>query len=157
MARRLGESLKGLEFARVFSSPLIRAWRTCGIAGFGERAERDPDLMEWNYGSYEGLTTREIKSKNPNWDLFRDGCPGGESVAEITARADRALARIRSSPGPVLVFSSGHFLRVLAVRWCGLDATYARHLLLDTGTLSILGYAHGEASEPAIKIWNRPS
>jgi len=152
-ARRLGERLRGLTFARVFTSPLQRARKTCELAGFGDRAEVDADLVEWNYGRYEGLTTADILKANPNWQLFRDGCPGGESVAQIGARADRVLARVRAVPGDVLLFSSSHFLRVLAARWCGLEPAGGRYLYLGTATLSTLGYEH-DLNEPVIRLWN---
>src|SRR5204863_10143589 len=109
-ARRLGERLRGLSFARVFSSPLQRARRTAELAGFGERAEIDPDLVEWDYGNFEGYTTADIRADHPGWSLFRDGCPGGEDLAQLGARADRVIARLRAVPGNLLVFSSGHFL-----------------------------------------------
>ena len=118
-ARRLGERLGGLEFTRVFTSPLQRASRTCELAGFGTRAEVDHDLVEWDYGNYEGLRTADIRAMRPDWDLFRDGFPGGESFEEIRARADRVIGRVRSVDGAVLLFSSAHFLRVLAARWLG--------------------------------------
>lgn len=152
-ARRLGGRLKGLEFARVFTSPLQRASRTCELAGFGSRAEVDGDLVEWDYGEYEGLRTADIHAKRPDWELFRDGFPGGESFGEIGARADRVVGRVRSIDGAVLLFSSGHFLRVLAARWVGLEAQGARYLLLSTGSLSTLTYEHN-VSEPAIGLWN---
>src|SRR5271156_4853650 len=152
-ARRLGERLKGLSFDRVFTSPLQRAVRTCELAGFGTRAEVDRDLLEWNYGEYEGLRTEEIHAKRPDWELFRDGCPGGESPDQIGARADRVVARVRAVKGDVLIFSSGHFLRVLAARWLGLDAAGGRYLLLSTASLSALGYEH-KLAEPAIQLWN---
>lgn len=152
-ARRLGERLKGLEFARVFTSPLQRASRTCELAGFGPRAEVDGDLVEWDYGEYEGLRTADIHAKRPDWELFRDGFPGGESFEEIGARADRVVGRVRSINGAVLLFSSGHFLRVLAARWVGLEAQGARYLLLGTASLSTLTYEHN-LSEPAIGLWN---
>jgi probable phosphoglycerate mutase len=152
-ARRLGERLKGLTFAKVFSSPLQRARKTCELAGFGPVAEIDPDLVEWNYGEYEGLTSAQVHARNPNWKLFRDGCPGGESVAQIGARADRVVARVRAVQGNVLLFSSGHFLRVLALRWLGLDASAGQYFLLSTASLSQLGYEHDE-SEPVIRLWN---
>ena len=120
-ARRLGERLKDLHFVRVFTSPLQRAKRTCELAGFGSRAEVDRDLVEWNYGEYEGLRTADIRAKHPGWELFRDGFPGGESFEEIGARADRVVNRVRSVDGAVLLFSSAHFLRVLAARWLGLE------------------------------------
>ena len=152
-ALRLGQLLRGRSFERVITSPLQRAKRTCDLAGFGEMAEIDPDLVEWNYGDYEGITTAEIRQRRPDWQLFRDGCPGGESVADVGERADRVIARLRDFVGDALLFSSGHFLRVLAARWVGLDASYGRLLLLSTSTLSILGYEHGK-SEPVIRLWN---
>jgi probable phosphoglycerate mutase len=152
-ARRLGERLAGIPSERVLTSPLQRAKRTCELAGFGDRAEVDPDLVEWNYGRYEGLTSADILQLNPDWQLFRDGCPGGENVSQIGARADRVLARLRAVRGNVLVFSSGHFLRVLTARWCGLDASGGRHFYLSTATLSTLGYEHN-LSEPVVRLWN---
>jgi len=152
-ARRLGERLRGLEFAQVFTSPLQRAFRTCVLAGFGGRAEVDPDLVEWNYGEYEGLRTVEILANRPGWDMFRDGFPGGETSAQIATRADRVVSRVRSIDGPVLLFSSAHFLRVLASRWLGLPPESARLFLLSTASLSALTYEHNR-SEPAIGLWN---
>ena len=152
-ARLLGERLKGLEFARVFASPLQRAQRTCELAGFGSSAETDRDLVEWNYGDYEGLSTADIRARRPDWELFRDGFPNGESFEEIGKRADRVVNRVRSIDGPVLLFSSGHFLRVLAARWLGLEPQGARYLLLGTASLSTLTYEHNPA-EPAIGLWN---
>ena len=152
-ARRLGERLQGLEFARVFTSPLQRAFRTCELAGFGSRAEVDRDLVEWNYGEYEGVRTADIRAKRPDWDPFRDGFPGGESVAEIGARADRVVDRVRAVDGTVLLFSSAHILRVLTARWLGLNPEAARYFLLGTASLSILTYEHNR-SEPAIGLWN---
>ena len=153
-ARRLEERLKGLEFARVFTSPLQRAKRTCELAGFGSRAEVDRDLVEWNYGEYEGLRTVDIRAKRPDWEMFRDGFPGGESLDQIAARADRVVERVRSIHGAVLLFSSAHFLRVLAARWLGLKPQGARHFLLGTASLSTLTYEHNNLSEPAIGLWN---
>jgi probable phosphoglycerate mutase len=152
-AKRLGERLKGLTFAKVFSSPLQRARKTCDLAGFGTVAEIDPDLLEWNYGEYEGLTSAQVHAKSPSWKLFRDGCPSGETVAQIGARADRVVARVRAIQGNVLLFSSGHFLRVLASRWLGLDASAGQYFLLSTAALSQLGYEH-DLSEPVIRLWN---
>jgi broad specificity phosphatase PhoE len=152
-ARALGERLRGLTFAKVVTSPLQRAVRTCDMAGFGTSAEIDPDLVEWDYGQYEGRRTAEIHAERPDWQLFRDGCPGGESPGQIGARADRAVERVRAVKGDVLVFSSGHFLRVLAARWLGLDPAGGRYLLLSTASLSALGYEHNPA-EPAIRLWN---
>ena len=152
-ARRLGERLRGLAFAKILTSPLRRAARTCELAGFGAAAEVDRDLLEWDYGHYEGRTSAEIRAERPDWQLFRDGCPGGESPAQVGARADRVVSRVRALRGDVLLFSSGHFLRTLAARWLGLDPAAGRYFLLGTASLSALGYDHG-ASEPAIRLWN---
>jgi broad specificity phosphatase PhoE len=152
-ARALGERLRGLEFAKVLTSPLRRAVRTCELAGFGPMAEIDSDLVEWDYGQYEGRRTAEIHAERPDWQLFRDGCPGGESPDQVGARADRLVGRVRAIKGEVLVFSSGHFLRVLAARWLGLDAAGGRYLLLSTASLSALSYEHNLA-QPAIRLWN---
>src|SRR6266436_8502046 len=152
-ARSLAQRLTGVAFARVLTSPLSRALRTCELAGFGGQADIDPDLQEWDYGQYEGRRTADIRQERPGWDLFRDGCPGGESVAAVGARADRVIARLRAVDGNVLLFSHGHFLRVLAARWLGLPADKARLFVLSTAALSILGYEHN-LSEPAIRLWN---
>jgi broad specificity phosphatase PhoE len=152
-ARALGEQLKGLTFARVFTSPLQRAAKTCELAGFGAAAETDRDLLEWNYGEYEGRRTTEILAERPNWRLFRDGCPGGESPDQVAARADRVVGRVRTVQGDVLLFSSGHFLRVLAARWLGLEAGAGRYFLLSTASLSALGYEH-DRSQPVIRLWD---
>ena len=153
-ARRLGERLKGMSFTKVFTSPLQRAARTCELAGFGAVAETDPDLVEWNYGQYEGLCSAEIFAERPDWQLFRDGCPGGESPAQVGERADRVVQRVRTVPGNVLLFSSGHFIRVLAARWLALGPEPAgRYFLLTTASLSALGYEH-KLSQPVIRLWN---
>jgi broad specificity phosphatase PhoE len=153
-ARRLGERLKGLTFVKVFTSPLQRAYQTCGLAGFGAVAEVDADLVEWNYGEYEGQTSAEIRARQPNWDLFRDGCPAGESPVEVGARADRLVQRIRAAKGNVLLFSSGHFMRVLAERWLGLHPGSAgKYFLLSTASLSAFGYEHS-LCRPVIRLWN---
>ena len=142
---------------RVFTSPLRRARQTCELAGFGAAAVIDSDLVEWNYGQYEGLRTKEIHAERPDWLLFRDGCPGGESPQDVAARADRVVAKIRTSEcavaGDVLVFSSGHFLRVLAARWLGLEPIAGKLLLLNTASLSVVGYEHN-LTEPVIRLWN---
>ena len=153
-ARRLGERLKGLSLAKVFTSPLQRATRTCELAGFGAAAEVDRDLLEWNYGEYEGRRTAEILAERPGWQLFRDGCPGGESPDQIGARADRVVSRLRAIQGDVLLFSSGHFLRVLAARWLGLEPAAGRYFLLSTASLGMLAYEHNNLSEPVIRLWN---
>jgi broad specificity phosphatase PhoE len=152
-ARSLGERLKGLSFDKVLVSPLQRARRTCELAGFGAQAKLDPDLMEWDYGAYEGRRTADIRKERPGWNLFRDGCPGGESIEALGARADRVVARLRTIGGHVLVFSHSHFLRFLAARWLGLPAADARLFVLSTAALSILGYEHNP-DEPAIRLWN---
>jgi broad specificity phosphatase PhoE len=152
-AIQLGRRLKGRVFSKVLVSPLGRARRTCELAGFGDKAEVDPELHEWDYGDYEGRRTADIRQERPGWYLFRDGCPGGESTAAIGARADRGIARLRAIDGDVLLFSHGHFLRVLAARWLGLPAGDARLFVLATAALSILGYEH-DLQEPAILLWN---
>jgi probable phosphoglycerate mutase len=153
-ARRLGERLKALAFASVWTSPLQRAMRTCELAGFGGIAQVDPDLVEWNYGQYEGRRTAEIRAQRPDWELFRDGAPGGESPQEVSARADRVVRRVRAAGGDVLVFSSGHFIRVLATRWLGLEPTpNCKFFMLSTASLSALGYEH-DLSRPVIRLWN---
>lgn len=152
-ARRLGERLNGLTFAEVFTSPLQRASRTCELAGFAAVARTDDDLVEWNYGNYEGLTTQEINKQRAGWQLFRDGCPGGESVADVALRADRVVQRLRCIDGNLLIFSHGHFLCVLASRWLDLDAAAGRCFFLDTVALSIVGYHH-DLDDPVIRLWN---
>src|SRR5262249_20267442 len=150
----LGERLAGLTFAKVFSSPLQRALRTCELAGFGPIAEIDPDLVEWNYGDYEGRRGSEIRAKRPDWQLFRDGCPGGACPQEISVRADRVVSLVRKVQGDVLLFSSGHFIRVLAARWIGIEASiHARSFMLSTASLSAFGYEN-DLSRPVIRLWN---
>ena len=152
-ARRLGERLKGLRVSQVYVSPLLRARQTCELAGFGAVAKIDADLVEWNYGHYEGLTTAEIHKTHPGWRIFRDGCPGGESVAEVYARAERVVTRLRANDEHALIFSSGHFLEMLAVRWLDLPADAATRLFLDTASMSIVGY-HRTKSNPVLRLWN---
>ena len=152
-ASRLRERLSGLTFAKVFTSPLQRAVQTCELAGFGSVAEVDRDLLEWNYGAYEGRRTVDIHKERPDWQLFLDGCPGGESPADVGARADRVLARVRAINGDVLLFSSGHFLRTLTARWLGLDPSAGKYFQLSTASLSILGFEH-DLSDPVIRLWN---
>ena len=152
-ARRLQERLSGLTFAKVFTSPLQRARRTCELAGFGDVAQVDGDLVEWDYGEYEGRLTVDILKERPDWQLFRDGCPGGESPQQVAARADRVVARARAVAGDVLLFSSGHFLRVLATRWIGIAPFNGKFLMLGTASLSVVGYENS-ISNPAIRLWN---
>ena len=155
-AVRLRQRLEGLKFAAVLASPLQRAVRTCELAGFGTAAEIEPDLREWDYGAYEGRTSAEIHAERPDWQLFRDGCPGGESPAQIGARADRVVLRVRAIQGDTLLFSSGHFLRVFAARWLGLEPGAGRFFVLGTASLSAVGYEH-DRSEPVIRLWDEIS
>jgi probable phosphoglycerate mutase len=152
-ARRLGERLTGFSFALILSSPLQRARRTCELAGVASRCEIDPDLTEWDYGEYEGLSSVQIRAIAPHWDLFRDGCPGGEKPQQVAARADRIVHRVRAMHADVLLFSSAHFLRTLAARWLGLEPFAGRYFLLGTASLSALSYEHSKA-EPAIRFWD---
>ncbi|MBI1347304.1 histidine phosphatase family protein [bacterium] len=152
-ARHLGQRLEGIWMPHVFCSPLLRARRTCELAGYAEEAEIDPDLVEWDYGDYEGITTPEIRKTVPDWTVFRHGAPNGESVEQATARADRVVAKLRELNDSAILFSSGHFLRLLAARWCGWLPAQGKQLLLDTATISILGYEH-TLDEPAIRLWN---
>jgi broad specificity phosphatase PhoE len=152
-ARALGERLHGLVFAKILTSPSQRAVRTCALAGFGATAEIDPDLAEWDYGIYEGRRTAEILAERPDWRLFRDGAPGGETPEQIAARADRVIARIRAVHGNALVVSSAHISRVFAARWLGLLSSGGRQFVLGTASLSVLGYEH-DMTEPVIRLWN---
>jgi len=140
-----------VSFALVLTSPLERARTTCELAGLGGRAEIDRNLMEWNYGEYEGLTPKQIREKSPEWMLFSDGCPGGESPEQVGARVDRVIARVRAVEGHVALFAHGHILRALAARWLGFPAGAGCHFMLDTATLSVLSYYQGI---PAVKRWN---
>ena len=155
-AARLGQRLEGLTFAAVLTSPLKRAVRTCELAGFGSAADIAPDLVEWNYGAYEGRTSAEIHAGRPDWQLFRDGCPEGESPEQIGARADRVIRRVRAIDGNTLLFSSGHFLRVFAARWLGLPPGAGRYFLLGTASLSAMGYEN-DRSDPVIRFWDEMS
>jgi broad specificity phosphatase PhoE len=152
-ARRLASRLARIAFRQVFTSPLTRVRRTCELAGFGSGTVMDPDLLEWDYGAYQGKTPAEIRSERPGWEIFRDGCPQGELLAHVAARADHVVARVRALADDVLIFSSAHLLRVLAARWLGLDATLGRYLLLDTTAVSVLSYQR-DLTEPVIRLWN---
>ena len=151
LAERLAPVLAKQPFALMLVSPRQRARETCELAGLGAHAVIDPDLAEWDYGEYEGLTSRQIRERAPGWLLFRDGCPGGETPQDVGARADRVIARARAVDGNVALFAHGHILRVIAARWIALPASAGQHFLLDTGTLSVLGYYQ---ETPAMKIWN---
>jgi probable phosphoglycerate mutase len=153
-ATRLRGMLQGIAFARVLTSPLQRARRTCELAGFGAVAQLEPDLHEWDYGAYEGLTSAEIRARRPGWNVFEDGCPQGESVEQVSERADRLLSRLRPIDGAVALFSHGQFLRSLAVRWIGLPVPDGQHLALDTGSVGILGFEHHSGEIPAVCLWN---
>ena len=152
-ARLLKPILAKVTFTLVLTSPLQRARETCELAGLGQFANVEPDLIEWNYGEYEGLTTEQIRSTRPGWSVFRDGCPGGESPEQVGARADRVITKVRAAAGNVALFGHGHFTRVLAARWINLSANYGENFLLDTATLNVLGYYR---ESPAFMIWNAP-
>jgi probable phosphoglycerate mutase len=153
-ARQLGERLREHPYIRVFTSPLQRASKTCALAGFGARAEIDPDLLEWDYGSFEGKLTKDILKEKPKWELYRDGCPGGESPQDVAARADHFIARIRGIDGDVLAFSSGHMIRMIAARWLGLPPATGRFFFCRPASVGILGYEHNCTDEPIIRAWN---
>jgi broad specificity phosphatase PhoE len=153
-ARRLRDRLKPISFAKVFSSPLQRARRTCELAGYGSAAELDRNLIEWNYGDYEGKKRDWILARRPGWLIFRDGCPNGESPADVGVRADHVISRICQIDGNVLVFSSGHILRVLIARWLGLEPSAGRYFKLGTATRTILGYDHNNRSDPVLRLLN---
>jgi broad specificity phosphatase PhoE len=150
-ARAVGAQLAGLRFVRVLTSPASRAEETCRRAGFGDRAQPRDELLEWDYGAYEGRTTAEIRVERPGWTLWRDGVPGGETLAQVAARADRLLAELEAVTGPVLLFAHGHLLRVLAARWLDLDPGRGRLFALDPATISILGYEH---EQRVVERWN---
>jgi broad specificity phosphatase PhoE len=153
-ARALAARLAGMTFGKVFTSPLQRARKTCALAGFGSVAEVDNELVEWNYGEYEGLRSAEIRAKRPDWQLFRDGCPGGESPSDVCARSENVIARIRAVNDNVLIFSSGHFIRVLAARWIGLEPSInSMSFLLSTASVSVVGY-ESSLAQPVIRLWN---
>ena len=152
-ASLLAVSLAGRHFERVLSSPLSRALETCRLAGFGDAAETRDELLEWDYGKYDGLTTLEIRSERPGWSLWRDGCPGGETATDVGERADRLLEELREIPGDVALFAHGHVLRVLAARWIGLPAPAGALLALATATVSTLGW---ERETAVVRLWNAP-
>ena len=150
-AAALKRHLMQIPFAKIWSSPLKRALETSHLAGFDKQVEIDPDLVEWNYGDYEGLTNDEIQKKRPGWDLFKDGVPNGETFEEISARADRVLQKIAKIQGDVAIFSSGHFLRVFTARFLGLSVSVGKNFLLFPASISILTYAR---KDPVIQLWN---
>ena len=153
-ARQLGERLRGFSFIRVFTSPLQRAAKTCNLAGFGSAVEVDPDLIEWDHGNFEGVLARDVRREHPGWELFRDGCPGGESPQEVAARADRFIARVREIGGDVLAFSSGHIIRMIAARWNGLTPAAGRVFFCRPASVGVLGFEHENRDLPIIRLWN---
>jgi probable phosphoglycerate mutase len=150
-AAAIGRQMAGRQFALVLSSPLLRARETCRMAGYGEAAQIDGDLKEWDYGSYEGRTTSEIQHDRPGWSIWKDGPLGGESIADVAARADRVIARVMAGQGDAALFAHGHVLRILAARWICFEPTAASRLALDTATISVLGY---ERDTQVIRSWN---
>ena len=152
-AMALAPQLRSWAFSLVLTSPLQRALDTCRLAGYGEQARVQSDLVEWNYGRYEGLTSKQIEAVHPNWSLWKDGGPGGEIAADVGRRADRVIAEVRRVSGDVLIFAHGHVLRVLASRWLGQPPEGGRHYALQTATLSVLGYEH---TDPVLQRWNLP-
>jgi probable phosphoglycerate mutase len=153
-ARLLEGILRPVDFARVFTSPLKRAHKTCELAGFGARAQIDLDLLEWDYGRYEGMRTSDILRERPGWELYRDGCPGGEAPDDVAARADRFLKQVQDRAGQVLAFSSGHIIRMIAARWLGLPPHAGRHFLCSPGSIGELAFEHNSRKEPIIRVWN---
>ncbi len=153
-ARQIGERLQRFAFLQVFTSPLQRASKTCELAGFGAVAQVDPDLLEWDYGAFEGKLTRDIVKEHPGWELFRDGCPDGESPEDVAARADRFIARVRGIGGDVLAFSSGHIIRMIAARWLGLPPGGGRFFYCRPASVGVLGFEHKSLDEPIIGLWN---
>lgn len=156
MAGALATSLHGLQFSLVLTSPRLRARSTCALAGLGAAAQTDADLAEWDYGDYEGLRTAEILQGQPGWDVWRDGCPGGESPANASARADQLITRLSALSGQVLLFSHGQFGRVLAARWIGLPVAQGRHFTIAPASIGILGHEHGHPLRRVITLWNAP-
>jgi broad specificity phosphatase PhoE len=153
-ARQLGEVLSRGSFSHVFTSPLQRARKTCALAGFGDAADVSRDLLEWDYGNYEGKLTSEIVKERPNWELFHDGCPGGESAKDVGDRADRFIHRVNDLGGAVLAFSSGHIIRVIAARWLGLPPVAGRFFFCRPGSVGELGFEHDSRDQPIIRLWN---
>jgi probable phosphoglycerate mutase len=153
-ARQLGERLRGFSFVRVFTSPLQRASKTCALAGFGAVTEVDPDLLEWDYGRWEGTLTSDILKNQPNWELYRDGCADGESPLDVAARADRFIARVHDIGGDVLAFSSGHIIRMIAARWHGLPPAAGRVFFCRPASLGVLGFEHDRRDQPVLRLWN---
>jgi broad specificity phosphatase PhoE len=153
-ARQIGKRLKPYSFCRVFTSPLQRASKTCDLAGFGTGAEVDHDLIEWDYGRFEGKLTGDVLKERPGWELYRDGCPNGESPEDVAVRADRFVARVHRLGGNVLAFSSGHIIRMIAARWLGVAPAAGRFFFCDPASLGVLGFEHNSRDQPIIRLWN---
>ena len=153
-ARQLRGWLRQFSFTRVFTSPLLRASRTCALAGFGVGAEVHHDLIEWDYGRFEGKLTRDILKELPGWELYRDGCPDGEAPGDVAARADRFLAWVQGIAGDVLAFSSGHIIRMIAARWLGLPPAAGRVFFCDPASVGVLGFEHDRRDQPVLRLWN---
>ena len=153
-ARALAGRLRSVHFDEVFTSPRLRARQTCEFAGFGDRCSIEPDLAEWDYGDYEGLRSTEIHQSIPDWNIYRDGCPNGESPAQMTTRVDRLIAKLRARNGIVAAFSHGHFGRVLASRWINAPLEDGKKLPLDPASVSVLGYSAEDPAKPVILRWN---
>jgi broad specificity phosphatase PhoE len=153
-ARQIGDRLKQFAFAQVFTSPLQRASQTCVLAGFGDVAQTDPDLVEWHYGSFEGKLSAEIYKDRPGWELFRDGCPDGEMPQDVAQRADRFISRVLGADGDVLAFSSGHIIRMIAARWLGLPPSAGRFFYCRPASVGVLGFEHESKDEPILGLWN---
>ena len=156
-ARLIGEPLQRFVFTRVFTSPLQRASKTGTLAGFGAVAEVDPNLVEWDYGRFEGTLTRDILKDRPGWELYRDGCPEGESPEDVASRADRFIARVHSMEGDVLAFSSGHIIRMIAARWLGLTPAFGRVFFCEPASVGVLGFEHDNRDQPIVRLWNHVS
>ena len=154
MARKLEKALEGITFAQVLTSPRLRARRTCELAGMGAQAQTEPLLAEWNYGDFEGLRTDEIRQQRPTWDIWSDGCPGGETPLDISRRADQVIAKLQGLKAVVILFSHGHFGRVLAARWIGLPVAQGQHFALDPASVSVLGFEARHAQRRVISQWN---
>ena len=153
-ARQLGDRLRSVSFDRVFTSPLQRALKTCELAGFRDVAELDPDLLEWNYGRFEGMTTHEIHRERPDWELFRDGCPDGDTSQDVARRADRFIDQVHGVGGIVLAFASGHIIRMIAARWHHLPPGAARIFYCNPASIGVLGFEHDSREEPIVRLWN---
>jgi broad specificity phosphatase PhoE len=153
-ALRLAPALEHLAFMQVLTSPMRRARETCRLAGLEAQAQVESELGEWDYGAYEGRRTVDIRAERPGWDIWRDGCPDGETPAQVAARADRVVARLRAMDGSVILFSHGQFSRVLAARWVGLGAEGGRHFALDPATISVLGFEAHDPARPVLSSWN---